>query len=481
MKKYKLLLTEKTKTATDKIEKLITSIEEILKVLLELKNLESHSCAGYGETSSTNEAFSADAQIDCLETLRKNLIEEIDNYNIALQYFDKCLSLEPQKISGSSSHAFSLDENQFYRQARENEAIAYEIKKNSNYILNTVSDMLKSNHIFGSEKLFNSMQEYDLATRELSEVYITISEQINNAVTMLINAENSIVSSLTEKEEKKQEESVIPINQSDDIPPPKVDSVQFLAVTAEKAIVGKYLPLSIVMYEEHFKKSVDDIILSSFGKKAKKSKSGYQEAERHSTIKITLFSPDLKIENIFEEQVWNGKYLNFEFVVKIPEDFVDKQILFVASVYINDIIATKLKLVVDCEAAPKHNISITRNDILSAFISYANPDRSRVAAIIQGMKKVRPDMDIFFDIENLRSGQNWEDVLKDEIDNRDVLFLCWSKSAKDSEWVNKEWRYALKKKGEDGIEPIPIDPPDICPPPVELCKKHFNDKMLYYH
>lgn len=29
------------------------------------------------------------------------------------------------------------------------------------------------------------------------------------------------------------------------------------------------------------------------------------------------------------------------------------------------------------------------------------------------------------------------------------------------------------------IEPVPIDPPAVCPPPEELKKKHFNDKLLY--
>ena len=88
-------------------------------------------------------------------------------------------------------------------------------------------------------------------------------------------------------------------------------------------------------------------------------------------------------------------------------------------------------------------------------------------------------MDIFFDVESLRSGDDWENALWHEIDKRDVLFLCWSKSARDSQWVDAEWRYALKQKGSDCIEPVPIDPPSICPPPEELRKKHFNDKLLY--
>ena len=66
-----------------------------------------------------------------------------------------------------------------------------------------------------------------------------------------------------------------------------------------------------------------------------------------------------------------------------------------------------------------------------------------------------------------------------EIDERDVLYLCWSNNAMQSEWVDKEWRYAYATKGVECIEPIPLDPPEKCPPPIELQKKHFNDRLLY--
>jgi hypothetical protein len=124
-------------------------------------------------------------------------------------------------------------------------------------------------------------------------------------------------------------------------------------------------------------------------------------------------------------------------------------------------------------------IVVSREDVLSAFVSYASQDRNRVAAIIQGMKKARPEMDIFFDVESLRSGDDWEKSLYKEIEHRDILFLCWSHYARDSKWVDAEWRYALERKGAEYIEPIPIEPPDVCPPPTELNHKHFNDKMLY--
>ena len=95
------------------------------------------------------------------------------------------------------------------------------------------------------------------------------------------------------------------------------------------------------------------------------------------------------------------------------------------------------------------------------------------------MKKARPDLDIFFDVESLRSGDDWKKKIRREIDKRDILFLCWSKYARASEWVDYEWRYALKIKGVDSIEPVPIEPPESCPPPDELDGKHFNDKLLY--
>ena len=95
------------------------------------------------------------------------------------------------------------------------------------------------------------------------------------------------------------------------------------------------------------------------------------------------------------------------------------------------------------------------------------------------MKKARPDMDIFFDVESLRSGDDWERALYREIDQRDILFLCWSHFARDSKWVDAEWHYALEQKGVECIEPIPIESPDDCPPPAELNHKHFNDKLLF--
>ena len=266
---------------------------------------------------------------------------------------------------------------------------------------------------------------------------------------------------------KKQKEETI-------VPPPTMDSVQFSAVADRQFTPGCYLPIDVVMYEDAFRKVVDDLVETKGGK-GQETKGGYQEVARNARVRVVLTSQDIPLDADGEERIWMGKYLEFSFVVKIPGDYAEPQLLLTASVYINDLIATRLRLILSREKA----VQVSREDVTSAFVSYASQDRGRVAAIIQGMRKARPDLDIFFDIETLRSGQEWEKALWEEIDKRDVLFLCWSHSAKASPWVEKEWRYALSHKGDTGVEPIPIDPPDTCPPPPELQQKHFNDKMLY--
>ena len=258
----------------------------------------------------------------------------------------------------------------------------------------------------------------------------------------------------------------------------KLSDVQFSAIVPKQAQHDEYLLISIYMYEEAFRSVVEDALNDESN--AKEHKSGFFSVEDNTAVKIALSSPDLKDVEI-ETSPWNGKYLRFDFAPSIPEGFSKKQILFIASVFFNDVLTTKLKFAISIDDIKETKPQISRKDIFSAFISYASQDRSRVATIIQGMKKARPDLDVFFDVDNLRSGEKWEDVLRKEIDERDILYLFWSHFARESKWVDIEWRYALEKKGIDFIEPVPIEPPDNCPPPKELSVKHFNDRELLYY
>ena len=261
--------------------------------------------------------------------------------------------------------------------------------------------------------------------------------------------------------------------------PIKLQKVEFSAVVPEKITKGSYAMIEIAIYEQFYRKIVDKMIENA-GVPVREVIASGGEIGENTTVRIVLSSPDLELGNCEEIQRWQGKYLVFDFPVEIPRTFAKHQILFTASVYFNDVIATRLKFIVNCSSALEQKLQITRQDVLSAFVSYASEDRGRVAAIIQGMKKARPDMDIFFDVDSLRSGANWKEALLGEIEARDVLYLCWSDYARKSQWVEWEWRYALESKGLEAIEPIPLISPQECPPPEELKSKHFHDRALLY-
>lgn len=52
------------------------------------------------------------------------------------------------------------------------------------------------------------------------------------------------------------------------------------------------------------------------------------------------------------------------FVIEIPAHYRKMQILFVAFVYVNDIIATRLKFVAKCKSLIEQKIEVTRENAL---------------------------------------------------------------------------------------------------------------------
>ena len=81
---------------------------------------------------------------------------------------------------------------------------------------------------------------------------------------------------------------------------------------------------------------------------------------------------------------------------------------------------------------------------------------------------IRQSADVFLNVKNLRSGERYEQRLLQQIDSRDVFYLFWSQAARLSSWVEKEWRFALGRRGIDFIDPVPLADPSRVPPPREL-------------
>ena len=257
----------------------------------------------------------------------------------------------------------------------------------------------------------------------------------------------------------------------------KISNVQFSAFSNSVVNRKHYYALRILMYEECMKSEVERL-RNAFPGLDRETKTAAPISVRNSQqVTVRLVSSDVVIGEPEMTLPWEGMIREFSFSYYVPGENKKDSVLITAGIYIDHVLATRLQIISDVEGEKSHLI-VRRMDIQAAFMSYSSKDRHNVFKIAQGMHKARPDLDLFMDVESLRSGDDWKSVIENKICESDVLFLCWSRSAKESKWVDYEWRFAYHKKGAEFIEPIPLEPSQLCQPPEELNGKHFNDVDL---
>ena len=101
------------------------------------------------------------------------------------------------------------------------------------------------------------------------------------------------------------------------------------------------------------------------------------------------------------------------------------------------------------------------------------------------MKEVSVDADVETDgpipgVNSMLSFGEWNPVLRREINGPELFWLFWSRNATASEWVEWEWRTAYMEKGKNSIQPHPLEPADIAPPPKELEDLQFGTAYETY-
>lgn len=196
-----------------------------------------------------------------------------------------------------------------------------------------------------------------------------------------------------------------------------------------------------------------------------------------SRLTIHLALDAFEIEEPFDNVEWEGRPTNASFRVKVPPTVASGDHPATIRVFLDRLPLTKLFFHLSVgTAAPADEVKTTRRDVKRAFASYASADRREVYARVQGISAA--GVNVFLDAISLRAGEHWEKRLYQEIDECDELFLFWSEAASRSQWVEKEWRYALERRGSDFISPVPLVDPGKTPPPAELQDRHFKDIFL---
>lgn len=176
---------------------------------------------------------------------------------------------------------------------------------------------------------------------------------------------------------------------------------------------------------------------------------------------------------------WNGRENSAAFAARVHDDAPATVVLgfevFVADVPIAYI---PMRLNIAAQTAPlsvQHAQASVPN---SVFASYSSKDAQPVTQRLSTLQRWSPGLDIFQDCLDLQPDKSFQPQLKEQISQRDVFLLFWSRSAAASPWVKWEYETARDTRGLDAILPMPLEDPAIAPPPPELADRPLRDRFM---
>ena len=95
------------------------------------------------------------------------------------------------------------------------------------------------------------------------------------------------------------------------------------------------------------------------------------------------------------------------------------------------------------------------------FISYARHDGPRVQKDVALLRA--GGVRVFIDVQDIEAGSRWEAALETALAQCGRVIVFWSRAAKGSTWVDREWRTALGLGKR--VIPARLDDTDL---PLEL-------------
>jgi hypothetical protein len=131
------------------------------------------------------------------------------------------------------------------------------------------------------------------------------------------------------------------------------------------------------------------------------------------------------------------------------------------SIYLGALVIAEIALPLKIEpAGSRQRDDVVRDTVRPyrrIFASYSHRDR---AIVDEYAEYARAIGDRYLqDVIDLRSGERWLPALEGMIERADVFQLFWSWNALDSEYVRREWQYALELRRPAFIRPVYWDEP----------------------
>lgn len=188
--------------------------------------------------------------------------------------------------------------------------------------------------------------------------------------------------------------------------------------------------------------------------------------------------PQISIEQAEKEIIWDSRLQNLTFQAFLPYDYKYKSISGNIHIRINQVEVAKLSFLLSVQKVqtPVTYALVDIQYYRKIFISYSHKDTDKVQYIAEAYKAI--NLDYFFDRHSLKPGDKYKDIIFKHIDDADLFILCWSKNAKESQWVNLECNRFIenteKKDNHTHIHPISIAPKVDFPKELEE-RYHFGE------
>jgi hypothetical protein len=267
--------------------------------------------------------------------------------------------------------------------------------------------------------------------------------------------------------------------------PPRVKTEVFLGAATPRAVVpGSEFVARFAAYVDKFRQQVSTI----FMKEAPRSEALLDldscQWQVGTKVSVRLSAKDLIVKTDAQAFTWNGEYETLRFDVEVPPDCQATEAILKFDIVIDGVIIATLRPEIEItkalEAGREDHVEKTEvRSPKTAFASYATRDRRGVLGRIRSLQ-IHTGIDVFVDCLSIRPGEQWKPEIVKQIRDREIFWLFWSRRAKKSDWVEWEWRQALAAKSLLGIQPHPLEPSDLAPPPPELADLQFGSAYECY-
>ena len=194
-------------------------------------------------------------------------------------------------------------------------------------------------------------------------------------------------------------------------------------------------------------------------------------------VEIRLVMPrGVEVDEPVQQIVWRDEMKAIDFVVTVPPSHQLGNMIGTVIVCKDSLPVCSVKFITKIGVQAEENAPQARTYPVyykKVFVSYSSADREEVLKIATGFKALH--VDFFLDKLYLDGGDKYQDEIFKYINQADLFLLCWSLNASRSEWVKKEYSYALERinRPDMGLSIYPVIIEPKAEPPEELNEYHF--------